>query len=137
MHFYILSIFLNRSMRSIVIVLLQALFRNFNDLITLAFVQPLEKLVKGEKKEEQQLAAEIISGLIEGSRQWSYEKLATLWSWLHPLLISALENITTETANYWTKMVKIKGDLRRNHRLLDLFFSLCEKPTNSSFHTTM
>ena len=47
------------------------------------------------------LAAEMLSGLIRGSKYWPFSQLADLWANLKPLLDSLMENLTTETLKLW------------------------------------
>ena len=117
---------------------LQGLFRNLNDHLMPAFKRGLEQLVESDKEGQQRLAAEIVAGLVRGSRLWSYERLMTMWAWLLPLLRNALENITTETAGNWASCINTifrYRDPRRVHWLVELLLSLNETSTESSFQT--
>jgi proteasome activator subunit 4 len=119
---------------------LQGLFRNLNDHLMPVFKRVLGQLVQSDKEGQQRFAAEIVAGMVRGSRLWSYDKLTTMWAWLFPLLTSALENITNETSANWAtciNMIFCTRDPRRVHWLVELLFSLNEKLTESSFHRAM
>ena len=45
--------------------------------------------------------AEIISAMIRGSKHWPYDMSAAMWTWVVPLIRTALEKITVETIVDW------------------------------------
>ena len=49
------------------------------------------------------VAAEIVAGMIRGSKHWTLEMLDTLWQRLQPFLIEVCDNLTVDTLNYWKK----------------------------------
>jgi hypothetical protein len=48
------------------------------------------------------LAAELISGLIRGSKYWPLDDLKQMWTKLKVILDLAISNISTETLEIWT-----------------------------------
>ncbi|KAJ2721997.1 Proteasome activator BLM10 [Coemansia sp. Benny D115] len=54
-----------------------------------------------ERLGAQRAAAEIISGVIRGSKHWSRNALARMWELLTPLLTSVFSRIRQDTLRYW------------------------------------
>jgi proteasome activator subunit 4 len=86
--------------------LFKALFRNFGSakIFNNLFVH-LNKLITDKESQthecSQKLASELVSGLIRGSKYWSFSDLKELWAALKPLLDLAMDNMTTETLKLW------------------------------------
>ncbi|CAH1108407.1 unnamed protein product [Psylliodes chrysocephalus] len=100
------------------------LFKIFEDRLLSQFVPHLEKLVEDKLESSQRCAAEIISGIIRGSKHWEYEKIEKLWATLIPLLEKAITNISTETQTDWALCVTMgleSRDPNRHHWLLEYF----------------
>ncbi len=79
----------------------KGLFRNFGDDILKVFRPHLERLVDEDNESSHRCAAEIIAGLIRGSKHWSYDMTASLWEWLTPLLRKVMSKITVESFSDW------------------------------------
>ena len=81
--------------------LFKSLFRNFG---TSSIIQNLfdhlNKLVNDKQQQTQEcshkLAAEIISGLMRGSKYWPYPDLQELWSKLKVIFDQVIDNLTSE-----------------------------------------
>ena len=56
----------------------QGLFRNFSDAFMPVLRPHMERLVADSHESKQRCVAEIISGLIRGSKHWSYVKVSLL-----------------------------------------------------------
>lgn len=54
---------------------LQGLFRNFDDAFVPVLRPHLEQLVADSHESTQRCVAEIIAGLIRGSKHWTFEKV--------------------------------------------------------------
>ncbi|PKU42955.1 proteasome activator complex subunit 4 [Limosa lapponica baueri] len=108
--------------------LFKGLFRNFDDAF-LPVLQPhLEQLVADSHESTQRCVAEIIAGLIRGSKHWTFEKVEKLWKLLCPLLRTALSNITVETYNDWGTCIATSCESRDPRKLHWLFELLLESP---------
>ncbi|KAJ7404837.1 hypothetical protein WISP_143263 [Willisornis vidua] len=108
--------------------LFKGLFRNFDDAF-LPVLQPhLERLVADSHESTQRCVAEIIAGLIRGSKHWTFEKVEKLWKLLCPLLRTALSNITVETYNDWGTCIATSCESRDPRKLHWLFELLLESP---------
>uniref|UniRef100_A0A671QJ67 Proteasome activator complex subunit 4A n=1 Tax=Sinocyclocheilus anshuiensis TaxID=1608454 RepID=A0A671QJ67_9TELE len=88
----------------------------------------LERLVADSHESTQRCVAEIISGLIRGSKHWSYSKVEKLWALLCPLLRKALSNITIETYADWGTCIATACESRDPRKLHWLFEMLMESP---------
>ncbi|KAK9875517.1 hypothetical protein WA026_007908 [Henosepilachna vigintioctopunctata] len=104
----------------------------FEDKILDAFAPYLSNLAVEEQESHQRCAAEIISGLIRGSKHWSYEKSRTLWATLIPMLREAYKHILTETVTDWSLCLKkalVSRDSRKYYWLLEF---LLDDPLSES-----
>lgn len=84
----------------------KSLFRNFGTSeIFNNLYEHLNRLVTDKDTQTQEcshkLAAELISGLIKGSKYWSLPDLKVLWSKLKPLFDLIIENIFIESLDIW------------------------------------
>lgn len=86
------------------------------------FLPHLEKLVADKQEHNQRCAAEIISGIIRGSKHWSYEKIQRLWTVFIPFLHTAIINMSSETLLDWGLCVDMAVDSRdpnKHHWILE------------------
>jgi len=58
-----------------------------------------------EEKNKQRAAAEMLAGLVRGSKHWDVGKLDTLWVWLIPILEKTFNAITPDSLIYWDKFL--------------------------------
>ena len=84
----------------------KALFRNFGTAsIFHELFEHLERLVADKRtmthEMSAKLAAEIVSGLIRGSKYWPYVELRKLWRRLRPLLDKIIDSLTNENLQLW------------------------------------
>ena len=111
-------------------VLFKGLFRHFGDsLLTPQFRAHLERLMSDDCESSQRCAAEIVGGLVRGTKHWPFRAAAGMWAWLQPLLRDVLANrISDETLGDWgTAFFKASWarDLRQIHWLAEV---LAEEP---------
>ncbi|CAG9839520.1 unnamed protein product [Diabrotica balteata] len=98
------------------------LFKIFEDALLPNFVPHLQRLVEDKLESSNRCAAEIISGLIRGSKHWEYNKIVNLWSTILPLLERAIVNVSTETQTDWALCITMgleSRDPNRHHWLLE------------------
>uniref|UniRef100_A0A8C8H3H0 Uncharacterized protein n=1 Tax=Oncorhynchus tshawytscha TaxID=74940 RepID=A0A8C8H3H0_ONCTS len=110
--------------------LFKGLFRNFNDAFLPLLKPHMERLVADTHESKQRCVAEITSGLIRGSKHWSYGKVESLWEMLCPLIRTALNNITVETYADWGTCIATACESRDPRKLHWLFEMLMESPVN-------
>jgi len=55
---------------------------------------------------KQRAAAEIIAGLLRGSKHWGPSKIENLFDWLIPILAKTFDGINLESLSYWNDMIR-------------------------------
>ncbi|XP_072526695.1 proteasome activator complex subunit 4A [Salminus brasiliensis] len=110
--------------------LFKGLFRNFDDVFLPVLKPYMERLVSDTHESKQRCVAEMISGIIRGSKHWSYTKVEKLWAILCPLLRTALSNISIETYTDWGTCIAIACKSRDPRKLHWLYELLMESPVN-------
>ncbi|KAJ8248283.1 hypothetical protein GJAV_G00240340 [Gymnothorax javanicus] len=110
--------------------LFKGLFRNFDDAFLPVLRPHMERLVADSHESTQRCIAEIIAGLVRGSKHWSYSKVESLWQLLCPLIRTALSNITVETYADWGTCIATACESRDPRKLHWLFEMLMESPVN-------
>ncbi|KAG0021330.1 hypothetical protein BGZ82_011351 [Podila clonocystis] len=93
-------------------------------------VQPnLTKLAaRVDDKNAQRTAAELIGGLIRGSKHWKKGQLDDMWSWLTPLLKKTFQQCTPDSLVYWERFVKYVCLYRDPRRVLPFITLLFNAP---------
>lgn len=67
----------------------------------------IEKLcLEADQKNQQRAAAEIVGGIVRGSKHWDVRHVSELWTWLTPLLLQTFAAITPDSLTYWESFVK-------------------------------
>ncbi|KAG9344464.1 hypothetical protein JZ751_011134 [Albula glossodonta] len=110
--------------------LFKGLFRNYDDAFLPLLRPHMERLVADSHESTQRCVAEIIAGLIRGSKHWSYSRVEKLWQLLCPLIRTALSNITVETYADWGTCIATACESRDPRKLHWLFEMLMESPVN-------
>jgi hypothetical protein len=116
------------------------IFQLFEDRFLATCIEPTlkEYCHNFQEKHQQRLAAEVISGLIRGSRNWSTEKLDKLWEWLTPILKTVLQNVTQESIDDWISCIQyacVNRDARRYRPIINIILSEKFDPLCESFIT--
>ncbi|XP_053094465.1 proteasome activator complex subunit 4B isoform X1 [Pangasianodon hypophthalmus] len=103
--------------------LFKGLFRNYSDAFLPVLKPHMERLAGDTHESTQRCVAEIIAGLVRGSKHWSFSQVEALWQFLIPLMRRALSNITVETYTDWGTCVATaceSRDPRKLHWLLEM-----------------
>ncbi|XP_055349230.1 proteasome activator complex subunit 4A-like isoform X2 [Paramacrobiotus metropolitanus] len=111
----------------------RTLFRHFEDAFLPLLLPHLQRLIASKEEHQQRCAAEILTGIIRGSKRWPYKKITHLWEQLTPLLKLALNNLTTESLADWGELAHSglnEGDARRTYPLLKVLFDLPKNDTS-------
>ncbi|XP_034942579.1 proteasome activator complex subunit 4-like [Chelonus insularis] len=108
--------------------LYKGLFRNHGIRPLDLFIPHLKKLVVQKQESSQRCAAEIIGGVIKGSKHWPFEMVVRMWELIIPIVKEGLENVTTETMDDWKVCFALalnRRDPNRQHWILEC---LIEEP---------
>ncbi|CAF4196637.1 unnamed protein product [Adineta steineri] len=118
------------------------LFRNFGLAFFDNFIEQLNELIheKITKKHEgsHRVAAQIVAGMICGSKNWTLEMLNELWEKLTPFLTEVCNNLNSEVLSHWNACVFymiINKDPRRMFRVIHFLCTLINaKSTSNTFN---
>eukprot|EP00842_Homolaphlyctis_polyrhiza_P006684 jgi/Hompol1/7016/HPOL_005157-RA len=100
----------------------------------ISLISPL--VARVDDKSAQRASAEILAGLVRGSKHWPVEHLDSLWHHVTPLFSQALDTATTETIGIWIDCVRFICVGRDPHRVRPLIKLIVEarlNPLSSSF----
>ncbi|CAF3918247.1 unnamed protein product, partial [Rotaria sp. Silwood1] len=107
------------------------LFRNYGPALVDNFIETLYVLIHEKTKEKQEgshrVAAEIVAGMIRGSKYWTIEMLDEFWKKLTTFLNEVCLNLGPETLSYWASCFKLgleDEDPRRMYRPIEYLRSL-------------
>jgi proteasome activator subunit 4 len=97
----------------------------------------LHELIDDQKtSHSQRAAAELVAGMIRGSKHWNSLQLTRLERDIYPLFFKAYNNSSAETVHYWRRVISFIGEGRDPNRLqkligpiLDISFDI----NNTSF----
>ncbi|KAF9474298.1 hypothetical protein BDN70DRAFT_884955 [Pholiota conissans] len=116
------------------------LARIFGDDGLTQILEAVDPLLFDSDKYKQRAGAEIICGLMRGSKHWAPTASNRLWSWLTSRLDRIVNQITPETLSFWETIFQLqltKRDPRRNQPLVQWIMSLpLEFNGDSAFEMT-
>ncbi|KAF9535499.1 hypothetical protein CPB83DRAFT_841859 [Crepidotus variabilis] len=99
-----------------------------------------EPLLFDTDKYRQRAGAEILAGVLRGSKHWTPVDLKKLWTWTTSRLDRLVAQITPETIPFWESIFQYilsKRDPRRNELLISWIFAMpLEFNGNSAFEMT-
>ncbi|CAF3512541.1 unnamed protein product, partial [Rotaria sordida] len=108
----------------------KGLFRNFGLALVDNFMDDLYILIHDKTKTQEgshRVAAEIVAGMIRGSKHWTLDMLDELWKKLTPFLNEVCTNLSVETVSHWGSCFKYgieDEDPRRMYRPIEFLRSL-------------
>ncbi|OXU20844.1 hypothetical protein TSAR_014413 [Trichomalopsis sarcophagae] len=100
----------------------KGLFRNYGDAHLVHFLPQLYTMVQDKHESIQRCAAEIICGLVRGSKYWSFQMTQKMWQGLLPIIKLVLANLTEETLGDWAtcfSLIHNNRDPRKLHWLIE------------------
>ncbi|CAF1141433.1 unnamed protein product [Adineta ricciae] len=112
----------------------KALFRNFGLAFVDNFLEELTALMRkrAQIRQEHRLVAEIIAGMIRGSKYWTLEMLDTFWQKLTPFLNEVIANLNPDLFIYWGSCLQFSmedQDPRRMFHAIEFTLSLIDNQT--------
>ncbi|KAI8915629.1 hypothetical protein EDD86DRAFT_186399 [Gorgonomyces haynaldii] len=117
--------------------LFKRLFTIYQDTLLDKCIPTLKSQVsKIAENSSQRAAAELVGGILRGSKHWSLAQMERLWSVILNLIMSALQQATTQSFPYWIEAIKYGGsnrDIRRFTPLVDAIFALEHDASSQSF----
>ncbi|KAF5374850.1 hypothetical protein D9758_000077 [Tetrapyrgos nigripes] len=67
----------------------------------------VEGLIKAKEADKQRAAAEIIAGIIGGSKNWPLQKQEKFWNWFKPYIKTIFgQNLKSDTVGVWTSFLE-------------------------------
>ncbi|UJR24623.1 hypothetical protein I4U23_005997 [Adineta vaga] len=117
----------------------KSLFRDFGLAFVNNFLEQISLLIH-EKSEEKFsgshcVAAEIVAGMIHGSKYWSLEMLNEFWNQSIPILTEVCMNVNFETRSYWDSccIYSMRNqDPRRMYHFIDFLKTLMNTSVETS-----
>ncbi|KAK7086905.1 Proteasome activator complex subunit 4 [Halocaridina rubra] len=106
----------------------KGLFRNFGDTFVKQFQSHIERLVGETHKSSQRCATEIITGMIRGSKHWTFAKHQALWEILRPVMQTGMAKVTVETVEDWGTCMATASADRDPNRIAPLMELLMDDP---------
>ncbi|RWS24263.1 proteasome activator complex subunit 4B-like isoform X1, partial [Leptotrombidium deliense] len=82
--------------------LFKRLSRNYGISVFKHIKQKILRLVQSDEESEQRCAAEIVTGLVRGSKHWSLQEVKALKEFLSPIIETMLNKLIDETSLDWT-----------------------------------
>jgi len=94
-----------------------------------------EKLMSAKERSSQGCLAEILSGVVKGSRDWSFASQQRVRDWASKIIVYAVDNILVETKSDWITaliMMTKNRDPRRMRWLLNLLLEKVQSTHGSN-----
>ncbi|KAK0473258.1 hypothetical protein IW261DRAFT_1553160 [Armillaria novae-zelandiae] len=101
----------------------KSIFQVLEDAPFPALKPTLEALIVDREPDKQRAAAELIAGVLGGSKHWPLNKQKVLWAWFKPLIKQIINtNLKSDTLLVWTSFLEYmfyKKDPRRVQPIFD------------------
>ncbi|XP_067941424.1 proteasome activator complex subunit 4B-like [Watersipora subatra] len=79
------------------------------------------------EKSRQRLVAEFVSGVIRGSKYWTFNQMNELFDWVLPTVRRAITNVSSEVMTHWGTAFATASEDREPRKLYRLFDFLMEE----------
>lgn len=98
----------------------------------------LETLIADKDQNKQRAAAELLAGILGGSKHWPLEKQKQLWNWFNPKIpILFGQNIKSDTLLIWTSFLEYVFYQKDPRRLIPIVDFLTEAFMSLDFSSEM
>ncbi|XP_074105098.1 proteasome activator complex subunit 4 [Cotesia typhae] len=117
--------------------LYKGLFSNYGIRHMKLFIPHLKSLVEQKHESSQRCAAEIIAGMIRGSKHWPFSMIVEFWKELTPIIRTALDNVIDETIHDWEFCFAAslsQRDPNKHHWILECLMEEPQIENSSSFN---
>ncbi|KAF8587289.1 ARM repeat-containing protein [Ramaria rubella] len=121
--------------RSDHIAFIKSLFKMFEDRHLDHAINVIEPLWQDGDRFKQRAAAEILQGILRGSKHWPIKAARKIWSWTTERLPRILAAITPDTVQIWESVFSLQlqnRDPRRNQPLINFILELPLEFTGAS-----
>ncbi|KAK1232607.1 Proteasome activator BLM10 [Marasmius sp. AFHP31] len=106
----------------------KSIFQLLEDVPFEALRPKIESLLAEKEPDKQRAAAELIAGVIGGSKHWPLDKQKAFWEWYKPYIAKTFgPNLKSDTVGIWTSFLEYlfyKRDPRRVQPLFDHILEL-------------
>jgi hypothetical protein len=97
----------NEGFSSTMASLYKSIFCTFEDTFLDVVIGPLTKLsANAGEKSHHKAAAELLCGIIRGSKNWGQESINNMWTKVTPIIRQGLETANPDTLDFWEQFVK-------------------------------
>ncbi|KAL0579785.1 Proteasome activator BLM10 [Marasmius crinis-equi] len=105
----------------------KSIFQLLEDAPFEALRPQLESLLAEKEPDKQRAAAELLAGVIGGSKHWPLEKQKALWKWYKPYIAKTFgPNLKSDTVGIWTSFIEYLFYNRDPRRIQPLFDHVLE-----------
>ncbi|KAF9270499.1 ARM repeat-containing protein [Marasmius fiardii PR-910] len=116
----------------------KSIFQLLEDAPFEALRPKLESLLADKEADKQRAAAELLAGVIGGSRHWPLEKQQVLWKWYKPYITKIFgANLKSDTVSIWTSFLEYLFYNKDPRRIQPLFDHLMELYKNLDYNTEL
>ncbi|EEB90585.1 hypothetical protein MPER_11186 [Moniliophthora perniciosa FA553] len=98
----------------------------------------LESLLGDKEPDKQRAAAELLAGVINGSKHWPLEKQKTLWKWFRPYIKKIFgSNLKSDNVTIWTSFLEYLFYNKDPRRMQLLFEHILDMYKNLDYNTEL
>ncbi|ESK98482.1 membrane protein [Moniliophthora roreri MCA 2997] len=98
----------------------------------------LEALLADKEPDKQRAAAELLAGVINGSKHWPLEKQKTVWKWYRPYIKKIFGiNLKSDNVTIWTSFLEYLFYNKDPRRIQPLFEHILDMYKNLDYNTEL
>ncbi|KAK0456353.1 hypothetical protein EV421DRAFT_1699087 [Armillaria borealis] len=116
----------------------KSIFQVLEDAPFPALKPTLEALIGDREPDKQRAAAELIAGVLGGSKHWPLNKQKILWAWFKPLIKQIINtNLKSDTLLVWTSFLEYMFYKKDPRRVQPIFDYLLESFTTMDYNAEL